>query len=94
VEQDHVAADRSPHSRGVRLRDERIRDAVEAGDEFGFTTFAADVVGERHTDLVVAAPAEDVDSATDAGAVSSFDVEPESFTRRAHVSERDDRHVK
>jgi hypothetical protein len=65
VEQDHVAADRSPHSRGVRLRDERIRDAVEAGDEFGFTTFAADVVGERHTDLVVAAPAEDVDSATD-----------------------------
>jgi hypothetical protein len=47
-----------------------IRDAVEAGDEFGFSTFAADVVGEGHIDLVVAASAEDVDSTIDAGAVN------------------------
>ncbi|MDQ4027776.1 MAG: hypothetical protein M3214_06980 [Actinomycetota bacterium] len=47
-----------------------VRDAAEAGDEFGFTTFAADVVGERHADLVVPAPGEDVGSAVDAGAVN------------------------
>jgi hypothetical protein len=47
-----------------------VRDQAEDGDEFGFTTFAADVVGGRHTDLVVAAAGEDVDSAVDAGAVN------------------------
>jgi hypothetical protein len=47
-----------------------VRDQAEAGDEFGFTTFAADVLGGTHTDLVAAAPGEDVGPVPDAGAVN------------------------
>jgi hypothetical protein len=57
-----------------------IRDRVEEGDEFGFSTLSADVTGDNHADLVISAPAEDWQGVTDAGAVSVIPGSSEGLT--------------
>jgi hypothetical protein len=57
-----------------------VRDKAEEGDAFGSNAITADVIGDEHADLIVAAPAEDWRGAADAGAVSIIAGSQEGLT--------------